>query len=250
MSGKDGGELINIVNSLSISAENARKTGERALKSARSKSDNAAAEDVIRTLAASIIIQKYSRSTALTSAVSALPSVVPGWGTAISVTGGVTVDLIASLRLQVDMCKCLAVVYGYEIESPDVQHLCMLLALCGTLEKAGAAQGTSIATKAGVKMLRMYLRGPILVVIKEAFKKIGITLTRKQIERAIPFVGVPISGATSFAFTRFIGWNAQKWMEIDTTYDKAAIDAESTVDLFPTEFDSVASDGKESSGPN
>ena len=37
-------------------------------------------------------------------------------------------------------------------------------------------------------MTQQYLKGATLIAVKEIFKKVGITFTRKAVEKAIPFV--------------------------------------------------------------
>ena len=74
-----------------------------------------------------------------------------------------------------------------------------------------------VGSKAGVKMLRQYLQGAAIQAVKQAFKKVGVTFTRKALEKTIPFgVGVVISGTANYWLTRFVGGQARKWFEIDT----------------------------------
>jgi hypothetical protein len=114
------------------------------------------------------------------------------------------------------MCYCLSEIYGYDITSEDAQHLSFLIAAGGTLEKAGVSGGTKLATQAGVRMLRQYLKGATLQAVKELFKKVGITFTRKAAEKALPFgVGVVIGGAANYGLTRYVGKQAKKWYQID-----------------------------------
>jgi hypothetical protein len=44
-----------------------------------------------------------------------------------------------------------------------------------------------VASTAGVKMLKMYLKGATLETLKAMFKKIGINFTRKSLEKSLPF---------------------------------------------------------------
>jgi hypothetical protein len=66
------------------------------------------------------------------------------------------------------------------------------------------------------KRLREYLKGPTLVVVKELFKKVGITFTRKALEKAIPFgVGVVIGSGANYGLVRYVGAQARDWFVID-----------------------------------
>ncbi|MCT1607542.1 hypothetical protein M3B43_09430 [Nesterenkonia massiliensis] len=65
------------------------------------------------------IIGRYSKISAAVGAVTAVPSVVPGFGTAVAVLGGGAAQLAAALKLQIDMCMCLVEVYESELTSED-----------------------------------------------------------------------------------------------------------------------------------
>ena len=49
----------------------------------------------------------------------ALPGIIPGLGTAVAMVGGATADSLVGMKLQVDMCMCLAAVFKYDITSED-----------------------------------------------------------------------------------------------------------------------------------
>jgi hypothetical protein len=92
-----------------------------------------------------------------------------------------------------------------------------LIAATGAVGHAGVEGTVRVGSKAGVKMLRQYLQGAALQAVKQAFKKVGVTFTRKALEKTIPFgVGVVISGTANYWLTRFVGGQARKWFEIDT----------------------------------
>ena len=65
-------------------------------------------------------------------------------------------------------------------------------------------------------MIRQYLKGSALTVVKELFKRVGITFTRKALEKAIPFgVGVAVSATVNYGLTRFVGAAALNWFVLD-----------------------------------
>ena len=68
-------------------------------------------------------------------------------------------------------------------------------------------------------MLRQYLKGTALQAVKQAFRRAGVTFTRKAVEKAIPFgVGAGIGGATNYWLTRYVGRQAKQWFIIDQEY--------------------------------
>ena len=125
-------------------------------------------------------------------------------------------DMAASMKLQVDMCMCMAAAYDYDLNNEDARHLSFLLAAGGALEKVGEQAAAKLASEAGVKLLKEYLRGAVLQAIKEMFKKLGIVFTRKALEKALPFgIGVIVGGSFNYALTRHVGNTARKWFFID-----------------------------------
>jgi hypothetical protein len=142
------------------------------------------------------IISHYSNLAATTGGATALTGVVPGIGTAVALVGGTLTDISISLKFQIDMCLCLALAVNGELTNEDAKNMSFIIALWGSLEQAGAKSGTALASKAGVKMLNMYLKGPALITIKQLFAKIGIEFTKKAAAKVIPFgVGVVIGAS-------------------------------------------------------
>jgi hypothetical protein len=67
----------------------------------------------------------------------------------------------------------------------------------------------------------------VLVTIREWFKKIGITFTRKALEKAAPFgIGVVIGATANYALTRYVGAQAIEWFSLDA----AIREGEETID--------------------
>ncbi|MNT95502.1 EcsC protein family protein [compost metagenome] len=59
-------------------------------------------------------------------------------------------------------------------------------------------------------MVKKYLTGPVLQVIKDLFKKIGITFTQKAAAKVIPFgIGVVVGGTANYALTKYVGKTAR-----------------------------------------
>ncbi|MER5493355.1 hypothetical protein [Streptomyces sp. NPDC002490] len=152
------------------------------------------------------IIGRYSKLSAVTGAVTAAPSVIPGVGTAIAVLGGGITDIAAALKLQIDMCMCLVEVYETELSDEDKKHLAFVLALAGSVEQMASKGGKAAVMKIAEKLVYQYLRGPALVTIKQLFKRVSITFTQKAMAKAIPAgVGVAFSSSTNYVLTTVVG---------------------------------------------
>ena len=166
--------------------------------------------------AANKIVGRYSKIAMMVGGASALPGIIPGLGTAVAIVGGSAADVLVTMKLQVDMCMCLAAAFKYEIHSEDRRHLVFLIAATGSLQRAGVEGSVKLGSKAGVSMLRQYLRGGALQATRLAFRKVGITFTRKAAEKATPFgVGVVVGAGANYGFTRFVGRQAKQLFIID-----------------------------------
>ena len=215
----DGSRLLQMVNAVSIKPEDAAAVAKQ-LKARMKKRHKHASDAVISAHVADAMVKRYSLLASIVGGSSGLVGIVPGLGTILAATAGASTDAVVCMKLQVDMCMCMCAAYGYDITSTDAQHLSLLIAAGGTLEKAGASAGTKIATQAGVKMMRQYLKGATLQAVKEFFKKIGITFTRKAAEKAIPFgVGTVIGAVANYALTHYVGKQAKKWFILDAETD-------------------------------
>jgi hypothetical protein len=152
------------------------------------------------------IIGRYSKLSAAAGAVTAIPSVIPGIGTAVAVLGGGAADLAVGLKLQIDMCMCLVEVWETELSAEDKKHLAFVLALAGSVEQLVTQSGKEAVQKIAVKLVYQYLKGPTLITIKQLFKKVSITFTQKAVAKAVPAgVGVAISGSANYVLTTVVG---------------------------------------------
>ena len=217
-----GSRLLKVVQAIAISPENARQIVEGYFRQSKEKyPDDTEWEHKLRV--ADKVISRFSKQAATVGSVTALSGVIPGVGTAVAVIGGATTDTAMSMKFQVDMCMCLAYVFEYDITSEDAQHLVFLIAALGSLERSGAEVGARVGSKAGVKMLKQYLKGATLQAVKHVFRRVGITFTRKALEKAIPFgIGVAIGGAANYGLTRYVGHQAKKWFIIDSSTPEEA----------------------------
>ena len=216
-----GSRLLRVIEAIAISPADAMAIAKRYKEQSRNKYPFDS-EDEHRRRVADKIIQRYSRFAMTVGGVTALPGTIPGLGTAASVIGGATADTAACMKLQVDMCMCLAAAFEYNITSEDGRHLVFLIAATGSIQRAGGEAGVKLGTRAGVRILRQYLRGAALQAVKHAFRRVGITFTRKAVERAIPFgVGVAIGAGANYGLTRYVGHQAKQWFIIDSSMEPA-----------------------------
>ncbi len=181
-----------------------------ALKEKYRKQHSGSSEDKINDLTAKKLISIYSYYAAFVGGATALPGVVPGLGTVIAAFGGTTADIALTMKYQVDMTMAIAVVYDHNIESEEGKRICLIIAGLGAANKAAKKGSEKLGTKAFARMLREKLKGATLVTVKAAFGKVGITFTRKTVEKAIPFgVGAFVGFVFNKALTKYVGKKAK-----------------------------------------
>jgi len=214
-SGDQGSLLLTAVQAVAISPEKAKKIVGQYQKSAR-KTNPKASETEIEEIISHKIADKYSRYASLSGGVAALPGIIPGVGTVAAMVGGGMADTTACMKIQIDMTMLLATNFGYDLNDHDAMYMTTFIAVSGGLEKMGVGIGVPVASKAGVKMLKQYLKGATLTIVKELFKCFGFTFTRKALEKSIPFgVGVVAGSSLNYALTQYVGHQAIKCFTIE-----------------------------------
>ncbi len=162
------------------------------------------------------IISNYSYYTAFVGGATALTGIIPGLGTAIATFGGATADAALSMKYQIEMTMAIATICGHDIEIEEEKRLCLIVAGLGTINEAAKEGGKRMTASAFKRMAQEYLKGATLQAVKEIFKKVGITFTRKAVEKAIPFgVGVVIGFSANKGLTYYVGTKARDFFLLE-----------------------------------
>ena len=170
----------------------------------------------VEKLASEKVISNYSYYAAFSGGATALTGVIPGLGTAIAAFGGATADAALSMKYQIEMTMALATVYGHDILLEEEKRLCLIVAGLGAISEAAKEGGKSVGSKAFVKLVQENLKGATLQAIKEIFKTVGITFSRKALEKAIPFgVGVVIGFSANKGLTWYVGTKARDFFSVE-----------------------------------
>ncbi|MDO9066831.1 MAG: hypothetical protein Q7W05_00015, partial [Deltaproteobacteria bacterium] len=107
-------------------------------------------------------------------------------------------------------------VYGHDILLEEEQRICFIVAGLGAINEAVKEGGKSVGSNAFIKVVQENLKGATLLAVKEIFKKVGVTFSRKALEKAIPFgVGVVIGFAANKGLTWYIGTKARDFFSIE-----------------------------------
>lgn len=160
------------------------------------------------------IISNYSYYAGFSGGSTALTSVIPGIGTVLAVFGGASVDTAVCMKYQIEMTMSLAVVYGHNILIEEEKRLCMIIAGLGAISEVGKKGTSNLGSQAFVRLVKEHLKGSLLVTVKEIFKRVGITFTRKALEKSIPFgVSVVVGFGANKLLSQYIGSKAIDFFE-------------------------------------
>ena len=160
----------------------------------------------LRNKLADKIIASYSTKAGLSGGATGLIGIVPGLGTAVEIFGGATADMALCLKYQVEMSMALASLYGHDIESDSDRKQYFIMAGLSTINMEAIKQGGEQAAKLFSRMLQHYLREATFDTVRILFRKVTITLSKKALQKAIPFgVGAVIGFSSNKALTWVVG---------------------------------------------
>ncbi len=115
-------------------------------------------------------------------------------------------DVTACMKLQIDMTMCLCMAINKEMTNEDAKHMSFLIALAGSLEGFAQTGVSKTVTKAAAKVVENTLKHATLKTVKELFKIIGVTFTKKAFMKVLPFgIGVVVGTSANYALTLFVG---------------------------------------------
>ena len=152
------------------------------------------------------LIASYSTKAGLSGGATALIGIVPGLGTAVEVFGGATADMALCLKYQVEMSMALADLYGHDIETDSDRKKYFIIAGLSTINMEAVKQGGEQAAKIFNKLVQRYLREASFDTVRILFRKVTITLSKKALQKAIPFgIGAAIGFSSNKALTWMVG---------------------------------------------
>jgi hypothetical protein len=208
--------LIKAIELVLAKPENIKKETDNILAKYRKRYKAERDDEDIKELVANKIIQNYSYMSAFSGGTTALAGVIPGIGTIVSIAGGATADVALSMKFQIEMTMALAHIYDHDILEEEEKRLCFIIAGLGAVNQAAQKGAKEVGSKAFTKMIQQYLKGSTLVAVKEIFKRVGITFTRKGVEKAIPFgVGVIVGFTANKTLSWYVGVRARDYFQVN-----------------------------------
>lgn len=208
--------LLNAVEFVLAKPEDIKRQTDAILNKYRKRYRSERDEEDVKEMVANKVIKNYSYMTAFSGGATALAGVIPGLGTVVSVTGGAAADIALCMKFQVEMVMALAHVYEHDILAEEERRLCFIIAGLGAINQATQKGAKEVGSKAFTKMVQQYLKGSSLVAVKEIFKRVGVTFTRKGLEKAVPFgVGAVIGFTVNKTLTWFIGIRSRDYFQVN-----------------------------------
>ncbi|QFG52959.1 hypothetical protein [Chryseobacterium sp.] len=191
-------DLFLIVQNIAPSYNSVQNEIEEIIKSNPKKS-----KDEIANIYGDRLIKNYTSI----GVVSALPSAIPGIGTAVQVAtevASVSGDLLLMLRWMSAMCYGVAFIYEKDIQSDFSKEFIKILGLwCGAL-KVAKDSATRIGTKVAIVQFNKQVSGKVFQKINQ---KVGTTIITKfgakrggiAIGKLIPFgIGAVVGGGFNY----------------------------------------------------
>lgn len=154
---------------------------------------------------ARVLIRRYSNHSMVAGGATAVPALLPGVGTLAAMLGGTAVDLALMLKYEVELALSLSVAHGHDISNPEERQLAYLLASVGTYD---AQSGHDILSDlAAVEAEALWTYGPreVSKLLLTVLSKLALLTLGKGLARAVPLVGVAVSGGVNKVLTQRVG---------------------------------------------
>lgn len=150
----------------------------------------------------------------------------------VSGSGGIVLlggDIPAMTVINTRIVQLIAMVYGYEVNTPVEMMMALKVFHAGTMPKRlqGAAWGVLIEEMKEKEDDYFYIGNEELTNIswleqplKQVLKSVAITMFRKKQFQGIPFISMAIGAGTNYQITRKISEFAQKFYQYRYLYEK------------------------------
>jgi uncharacterized protein (DUF697 family) len=179
---------------------------------------NTVNEPAINDWMADKLISTYSTKAGISGGATAFIGIIPGMGTAIEIFGGATADIALCMKFQIEMTMALADLYGQDIESEEGKRRHFIIAGLGTINMEAVKQGGEQAAKLFTRIVQRYVQESSFEAVRIIFRKVTITLSKRALQKAIPFgIGAIIGFTSNKTFTWVVGQRAKEFFASSTT---------------------------------
>ena len=161
-------------------------------------------------LVSSSLIKTSAIKTGAIGSITAVPAVLPFFGTIASAVLGTTVDLAFLIRTQIELCYAISAVYESEIDEEELKAV--TLALLGFSGSAEMVKGIATSTLRSIvdETVAKYLTKGIANAAVDTAGKIGPRLFIRAY-KLIPLVGISLCASINITSTMMVGKHARQY---------------------------------------
>lgn len=163
------------------------------------------APDKDRKTIADELIAQYSNRSAISGGASALPALIPGWGTLVTVMGGALLDTALLLKFEVEMSLALSWLYGFDIRERAERQMAFLLASISTYDIRNDGNFIVDVMQAEGVAIWNYAPRQVSKILLIVLGRLALVNAGKSLFKAIPLVGVAIGSGMNKVFTMRVG---------------------------------------------
>ncbi|MFZ5644289.1 MAG: hypothetical protein ACOY46_11925 [Bacillota bacterium] len=153
-----------------------------------------------------IIIARKSFWCAGSGAFTALPGIIPGFGSLITLIGGTAIDIMALMYFMAEMITEIAIVYDRDLRSRGAARETAWV----YLYSIGADTVGKNISKAAVSQMG---KQAFIKVAQDIMVTMGIRVSQRTILKVIPVAGALISGTVNLFFCRRAGKTVADYYE-------------------------------------
>ena len=178
----------------------------RIAETARKYGDSAKTEHLKLKRAARYIIRRYSNLAAAAGGAAAIPSLIPGIGKLYSIFGGSIVDVVSTLKFEVEMALCLCSLFGYDITQERERKLAFLLA-SSAISDIYAPKDSKIRSFLEVIDIAMweYSSRQMTKSMLKIFGQAVYLFTTKRFLKLMPVIGIAVGASVNKIVTAHAG---------------------------------------------
>lgn len=200
-----GTNLLKAVERIVASPDEIERQTESIVQEVRDKLPTDATGAQIRALAEQKIVAHHANRAALAGGASSLPALIPGVGTMAAFVGGGLVDMTMCLKYEIEMVLALSSLHGFDIRDPRERQLAYLLAASHTYASTPGSVPIADFLKIELDAIWHYTPRQLGKLVTTLFIKLALVYSGKGLIRAVPFVGLIVSGGVNKALTHRLG---------------------------------------------
>lgn len=152
------------------------------------------------------IIGDYSRRSAISGGVTALPGLLPGGGSAVALIGGVLADMTFMLKHDVEMILCLSYVFGHDIRDEKERWLAYVLAGMRTYQARDRQNYMVDLLEVQLDALPKYTPRELFKIAATVLGRVALLSVSRGFVKALPLIGIAVSASTNKFMTWSVGW--------------------------------------------